>query len=206
MTGTAFLAGFSYSSDYYEDSWTFFLATTGFWTGDFAFKAGDFAFWTVLAGATSSDSYSSDDSTLAACFLATGFCTGDLALRAGDVALVAGLVTLALTGASSDSDYYEDSWTFFLGGTTGFCAGDLAFTTFLGGSYSLSSYSEDSFLTTFLGAKTGFWTGDLAFTTFLGGSYSLSSYDDSCLAGFLATGVTFLAGAVSVLTCLTGFF
>jgi hypothetical protein len=72
----------------------------------------------------------------------------------------------------------------------------LGFTTFLGFSYSLSSYSEDSFLATFLTGATGFWTGDLAFTTFFGCSSSLSSSDDSCLAGFLATGVTFLAGAV----------
>jgi hypothetical protein len=51
------LTGFSYSSDYYEDSWTFFLATIGFWTGDLAFKAGDFPFRTVLVGAIYSDSY-----------------------------------------------------------------------------------------------------------------------------------------------------
>jgi hypothetical protein len=44
-----------------------------------------------------------------------------LALRAGDTALVAGLAALAFTGAySSDSDYYEDSCTFFFAGTTGF--------------------------------------------------------------------------------------
>ena len=119
-----------------------------------------------------------------------------MALRGGDNALVAALVCFALTGASSDSYYYEDSWTFFFAGTTGFWAGDLAFTTFLGFSSSLSSYSEDSFFTTFLAATTGFWTGDLAFTTFFGASSSLSSSEDSCLAGFLATGATFLAGTV----------
>jgi hypothetical protein len=43
-------------------------------------------------------------------------------------------------------------------------------------------------------------------TTFLGASSSLSSSDDSFFAGFLATGTTFLAGAVSTLTCLVGFF
>jgi len=80
-----------------------------------------------------------------------------LALRAGDTVLVIGLLALDLTGAySSDSDYYEDSCTFFFAGTTGFWAGDLAFTTFLGFSSSLSSYSEDSFLATFLAATTGF--------------------------------------------------
>ena len=55
LVGTTFFAGFSSSSDYYEDSWTiFFAGTTGFWAGDLAFTTGDLAFF---GGATSSEDY-----------------------------------------------------------------------------------------------------------------------------------------------------
>lgn len=75
--------------------------------------------------------------------------------------------------------------------------------TALGWGFTTSEdYSSDDYWTFFLVA-TGFWTGDLALTTFLTVSYSLSSEDDSALIGFLAI---FLAGTVSVFSCLTGFF
>jgi len=44
LTGATFLTGFSSSSDYYEDFWTFFFAATiGFWAGDLALTSGDLA-------------------------------------------------------------------------------------------------------------------------------------------------------------------
>ena len=144
------LTGATYSDSYSEEvsGLTGFLVGKGFWTGDFALRAGEAALGTgfplALTGATSSDSYYYED-----CL--TTFLAGTAGFWRGDLAFTTFLGFYSELSSSSE-DYFLAT---FFGGTTAFWTGDLALVTFFGCSSSLYS-SEDYFLATFLATATGF--------------------------------------------------